>query len=70
MLGTMRESLGPAPEMPVPELWEDSEPPLTFVQNLRLIAGGELGATEGCRSYHGDLRSLGIKLNMPLEQDL
>jgi len=33
------------------------EHPLTFVQNLRLIADGELGATEGFRSDHGDLEA-------------
>jgi hypothetical protein len=33
-------------------------------------ADGELGGTEGWRSYHGDLRSLGIKPSGPLEQDL
>jgi hypothetical protein len=31
----------------------------TFVVYLRLIADGELGATEGCRSYHGDRFGLG-----------
>ncbi len=49
---------------------KDSEHPLTFVRYLRLIADGELDATEGCRAYHSDLRGLRIKPHRPLEQDL
>lgn len=49
---------------------KNSEHPLTFVQYLRLIADGQVDATEACRAYHADLRRLGITPYRPLEQDL
>lgn len=49
---------------------KDSEHPLTFVQYLRLIADGQAEAAGACRSYHADLRRLGITPARPLEQDL
>jgi hypothetical protein len=49
---------------------KDSEHPLTFVSHLRLIADGGLDATEACRSYHAELRALGIEPRRTLEQDL
>ncbi len=49
---------------------KDSEHPLTFVEHLRQIADGRLGAAEACRSYHSELRKLAITPQRPLEQDL
>ncbi len=49
---------------------KDSEHPLTFVAQLRLIADGELDAASACRQYHGELERLGIKPHRPLERDL
>ena len=49
---------------------KDSEHPLTFVSHLRLIADGGLGAAEACRSYHAELRRLGIAPRRALEDDL
>ena len=49
---------------------KDSEHPLTFVQQLRLIADGELDAATACRRYHGELQRLGIRPHRPLEHDL
>jgi hypothetical protein len=49
---------------------KDSEHPLTFVSHLRAIADGGLDAREACRSYHAELKQLGITPHRPLEQDL
>jgi hypothetical protein len=49
---------------------KDSEHPLSFVAQLRLIADGQLDAIEGCRAYHAELARLRIKPTRPLEQDL
>ena len=49
---------------------KDSEHPLTFVTHLRAIADGELDAREACRSYHAELKRLGITPQRPLTQDL
>jgi hypothetical protein len=40
------------------------------VRHLRLIADGELDAADACRSYHAELRRLGVRPLRPLEQDL
>lgn len=49
---------------------KDSEHPLTFIRHLRLIADGQLGAADGCRSYHSELHRLGIRPIRSLDQDL
>lgn len=49
---------------------KDSEHPLSFVRQLRLIADGETGATEACRAYHDELAKLGITPRRPLAEDL
>jgi hypothetical protein len=47
-----------------------SEHQLEFVRHLRLIADGELGAREACRSYHAELARLGLRPIRSLEDDL
>ncbi len=49
---------------------KDSEHPLTFVQHLRLLADGQIGAEEACRSYHAELERVGLPPRRPLEADL
>ncbi len=49
---------------------KDSEHPLTFVVHLRRLADGELGAEEAVRSYHAELKRLGIRPHRALEADL
>ena len=48
----------------------NAENQLAFVQHLRWIADGELGAEEGVRSYHGELDRLGIRPRRSLDEDL
>jgi len=48
----------------------DSEHPLSFVRHLRAIADGELDARAACRSYHADLKALGVQPWRPLDDDL
>jgi hypothetical protein len=47
-----------------------SEHQLEFVRHLRLIADGETSAEDACRSYHAELRRLGIRPRRSLEDDL
>src|SRR3954454_5438562 len=47
-----------------------SEHQLEFVRHLRLIADGEASAEDACRSYHAELRRLGIRPRRSLEDDL
>ncbi|GAT32654.1 hypothetical protein TSACC_21053 [Terrimicrobium sacchariphilum] len=47
-----------------------SEHPLTFIKHLRHIVDGELSPKEAVRSYHAELKSLGIASHRPLEDDL
>jgi hypothetical protein len=49
---------------------KDSEHPLTFVEHLRLLADGQIGAEEACRSYHAELTRLGLPAHRTLEADL
>jgi hypothetical protein len=48
----------------------NSEHQLAFISFLRLIADGELPATEGVKAYHGVLQKLGIKPYRTLSEDL
>jgi len=47
-----------------------SEHQLEFVRHLRLIADGEASAEEACRSYHAELRRLGVRPRRSLDDDL
>jgi hypothetical protein len=47
-----------------------SEHQLEFVRHLRLIADGEATAEEACRSYHAQLRRLGVRPRRSLDDDL
>jgi hypothetical protein len=48
----------------------NAENQLAFIQFLRLIADGEIGATEAVRAYHAVLDHLGIRPHRRLEDDL
>lgn len=48
----------------------NAENQLAFIQFLRLIADGLIGATEAVKAYHAVLAKLGIRPHRPLEQDL
>ncbi len=48
----------------------NAEHQLSFIQFLRWIADGEIGAEEAVRAYHGVLQGIGIKPHRPLQQDL
>lgn len=49
---------------------KDSEHQLSFVQMLRLIADGELGAADAVKAYHDALRKLNISPLRSLKDDL
>ncbi|MBC8106453.1 MAG: hypothetical protein H7Z14_07685 [Anaerolineae bacterium] len=49
---------------------KDSEDQLSFVQNLRLIADGKLGAVDAVKAYHDALRKLNISPMRSLKDDL
>lgn len=48
----------------------NAENQLAFIQFLRLIADGEIGAEEAVRAYHGVLQRLGIKPHRSLQDDM
>ena len=47
-----------------------SEHQLTFVRWLRAIADGRIEAADACRSYHADLKRIGVRPFRPLAEDL
>ena len=47
----------------------NAEHQLSFIQFLRWIADGEIGAEEAVSAYHGVLQGLGIRPNRALEED-
>ena len=48
----------------------NAEHQLSFIQFLRWIADGEVGADDAVRGYHGVLQGLGIRPHRTLEQDM
>ncbi len=48
----------------------NAENQLAFIEFLRLIADGQIGAEEAVRAYHGVLQKLGVKPHRPLDKDL
>ncbi len=48
----------------------NAEDQLAFVQHLRWIADGEIGAEEAVRSYHGALQEQGLPPVRSIEEDL
>src|SRR4051794_38423803 len=48
----------------------NAENQLAFIQFLRLIGDGEIGAEEAVRAYHGVLQQLGVKPHRSLEEDM
>ena len=48
----------------------NAENQLAFIQFLRLIADGQIGAAEAVHAYHAVLGRLGIRSRRPLEDDL
>jgi hypothetical protein len=48
----------------------NSEHQLSFVRFLHAIVMGEIGATEACKAYHGELEKLKIKPYRALKEDL
>lgn len=48
----------------------NAENQLAFIQFLRLIADGEIGAVEAVKAYHAVLEKLGIRPHRPLADDL
>jgi hypothetical protein len=48
----------------------NAENQLAFIQFLRLIADGEIGAVEAVRAYHAVLEKLGVRPHRSLEDDL
>jgi hypothetical protein len=49
---------------------KDAEHALSFIAHLRRVADGELPPREAVRSYHAELRRLGIPSKRPLKADL
>lgn len=49
---------------------KQAEDQLEFVKQLRLIADGEVSASDACRAYHAELQRQGIHPYRPLEDDL
>ncbi len=49
---------------------KQAEDQLEFVRQLRLVADGEISATDACRSYHAELQRRGIRPHRPLDEDL
>jgi len=47
-----------------------SEHPLTFIAHLRRIVDGEISPAEAVRSYHSELKKLGISPQRSLQDDL
>jgi len=48
----------------------NAEHQLAFIQFLRLIADGAIGAAEAVKAYHGVLQRLGIKPHRPFARDM
>ena len=48
----------------------NAENQLAFIQFLRLIADGQIGAVDAVRAYHAVLQRLGIRAHRSLEEDL
>ncbi|MFQ3670260.1 MAG: hypothetical protein SNJ84_02255 [Verrucomicrobiia bacterium] len=49
---------------------KDAEHPLTFVRHLRSLADGHLSPEEAVRSYHAELKKMGLPSRRSLDEDM